>query len=89
MNAQGAEAEFRRALEIDPNYLAAYSALGALFVNTNQQQRAIEEYRRELVPLIVPITLLRHHVRSHGVSYLAGQLYLEPHPKELMLRNHV
>jgi uncharacterized protein YbgA (DUF1722 family) len=50
---------------------------------------AIEEYRRELVPLIVPITLLRHHVRSHGVSYLAGQLYLEPHPKELMLRNHV
>ena len=39
--------------------------------------------------LIVPMTLLRHHVRSHGVSYLAGQLYLEPHPKELMLRNHV
>ena len=46
MNAQGAEAEFRRALEIDPNYLAAYSALAALFVNTNQQQRAIEEYRK-------------------------------------------
>lgn len=46
MNAQGAEASFRRALEIDGNYLAAYSALGALFVNTNQQQRAIEEYRK-------------------------------------------
>ena len=50
---------------------------------------AIEDYRRELVPLIVPMTLLRHYVRVHGVSYLAGQLYLEPHPKELMLRNHV
>ena len=50
---------------------------------------AIEDYRRELVPLIVPVTLLRHHVRVHGVSYLVGQLYLEPHPKELMLRNHV
>ncbi|HET9469093.1 MAG TPA: DUF523 and DUF1722 domain-containing protein [Vicinamibacterales bacterium] len=50
---------------------------------------AIEDYRHALVPLIVPITLLRHHVRVHGVSYLAGQLYLEPHPKELMLRNHV
>ncbi len=50
---------------------------------------AIEDYRRELVPLIVPMTLLRHHVRTHDVSYLAGQLYLEPHPKELMLRNHV
>ena len=31
----------------------------------------------------------RHHVRRHGVTYLAGQRYLEPHPKELMLRNHV
>ncbi len=46
MNAQGAEGEFRRALEIDGNYLAAYSALAALFVNTNQQQRAIEEYQK-------------------------------------------
>ncbi len=46
MNAQGAEAEFRRAIEIDGNYLAGYSALAALFVNTNQQQRALEEYRR-------------------------------------------
>jgi tetratricopeptide (TPR) repeat protein len=45
-NAAGAEGEFRRALEIDPNYLAAYSALGALFVNTNQQERAIAEYTR-------------------------------------------
>ncbi len=50
---------------------------------------AIEDYRGGLVPLIVPITLLRHHVRVHDVSYLAGQLYLDPHPKELMLRNHV
>ena len=49
----------------------------------------IDQYRRELVPLIVPITLLRHHVRVHGAAYLAGQTYLEPHPRELMLRNHV
>ena len=50
---------------------------------------AIDDYRRQLVPLVVPMTLLRHHVRVHSVSYLAGQLYLAPHPKELMLRNHV
>jgi uncharacterized protein YbgA (DUF1722 family) len=50
---------------------------------------AIDAYRQELVPLIVPLTLVRHYVRMHGVSYLSGQLYLEPHPKELMLRNHV
>lgn len=49
----------------------------------------IEEYRQGLVPLIVPITLLRHLVRRHGVEYLAGQTWLEPHPKELLLRNHV
>jgi uncharacterized protein YbgA (DUF1722 family)/uncharacterized protein YbbK (DUF523 family) len=49
----------------------------------------IDEYRRGLVPLVVPITLLRHHVRREGVEYLAGQRYLDPHPRELMLRNHV
>jgi uncharacterized protein YbgA (DUF1722 family) len=49
----------------------------------------IDDYRQGLVPLIVPVTLLRHHVRQHGIDYLAGQTFLEPHPKELMLRNHV
>ena len=49
----------------------------------------IEDYRLGLVPLIVPITLIRHHVRHHDVAYLTGQVYLEPHPRELMLRNHV
>jgi uncharacterized protein YbgA (DUF1722 family)/uncharacterized protein YbbK (DUF523 family) len=51
--------------------------------------QAIADYRRGLVPLVVPVTLLRHHVRRIGEPYLAGQVYLEPHPKELMLRNHV
>ena len=49
----------------------------------------VEDYHRGLVPLVVPITLVRHHVRTHDVTYLAGQTYLAPHPKELMLRNHV
>jgi uncharacterized protein YbgA (DUF1722 family)/uncharacterized protein YbbK (DUF523 family) len=49
----------------------------------------IADYRAGLVPLVVPMTLLRHHVRKHGSPYLEGQAYLEPHPKELMLRNHV
>lgn len=48
----------------------------------------IEDFGRGLVPLIVPVTLIRHYVRRFGVEYLAGQTYLEPHPKELMLRNH-
>ena len=49
----------------------------------------IHEYRRGLVPLVVPLTLVKHHVRQLGVRYLADQVYLRPHPKELMLRNHV
>jgi uncharacterized protein YbgA (DUF1722 family)/uncharacterized protein YbbK (DUF523 family) len=55
----------------------------------DELRTAIEDYRRGLLPLIVPVTLLRHHVRHQNVAYLAGQLYLDPHPKELMLRNHV
>jgi uncharacterized protein YbgA (DUF1722 family)/uncharacterized protein YbbK (DUF523 family) len=49
----------------------------------------IDEYRRGMVPLVVPLTLIRHYVRLHRVAYLEGQVYLEPHPRELMLRNHV
>ncbi len=49
----------------------------------------IEDHRTGLVPLVVPVTLLRHHARRLDVAYLLGQTYLEPHPKELMLRNHV
>ncbi len=49
----------------------------------------IEQYRRGLVPLIVPLTLIRHQVRKSDEPYLRDQYYLEPHPLELMLRNHV
>ena len=49
----------------------------------------IEEYRRATVPLVVPLTLIRHWVRRFNIAYLKGQTYLEPHPRELMLRNHV
>jgi uncharacterized protein YbgA (DUF1722 family)/uncharacterized protein YbbK (DUF523 family) len=50
---------------------------------------AIGNYRAGLVPLVVPVTLIGHYVRLYEIDYLAGQTYLEPHPKELMLRNHV
>lgn len=49
----------------------------------------IDDYRRCLVPLVVPLTLLRHHSERHRVTDVLGQTYLSPHPKELMLRNHV
>lgn len=52
-------------------------------------QGVIDDYRKGFVPLVVPVTLLRHHVRAHSIEYIANQTYLNPHPKELMLRNHV
>jgi uncharacterized protein YbgA (DUF1722 family)/uncharacterized protein YbbK (DUF523 family) len=52
-------------------------------------QLLLQDYRAGLVPLVVPLTLIRHYVRKYDVTYLRGQVYLEPHPKELMLRNHV
>lgn len=52
-------------------------------------RQAIEDYRLELVPLVVPITLLAHHARLLNLEYLVGQTYLEPSPRELRVRNHV
>ncbi len=49
----------------------------------------IRDFGKQLIPLIVPITLVRHYVRKYDVGYLGKQVYLDPSPKELMLRNHV
>jgi uncharacterized protein YbgA (DUF1722 family)/uncharacterized protein YbbK (DUF523 family) len=61
---------------------------GLAGVERVELQEAIDDYRHGRVPLLVPVTLVRHHVRRHDTAYLAGQRYLEPHPAELMLRNH-
>ena len=53
-----------------------------------EMEEVLEDYRRGLVPRVVPITLLRHQARRHGAAFLGGQFYLNPHPMELMLRNH-
>lgn len=61
-------------------------------LSTTEKQEMIEvidQYRLRLLPLVVPVTLLRHYVRKYGVAYLARQVFLHPHPVELMLRNHV
>ena len=48
----------------------------------------INNYAHSLVPLIVPLTLINHYIRKYNIAYLQNQTYLEPHPSELMLRNH-
>ena len=46
-------------------------------------------YQNSYVPLIVPITIINHYVRKYNQPYLRDQHYLNPHPVELQLRNHV
>ncbi len=49
----------------------------------------IDHYRLGRVPLMVPVTLISHYVRKYDQPYLTQQVYLNPHPVELQLRNHV
>jgi len=49
----------------------------------------IHAYRDGYIPLIVPVTLISHYVRKYDEPYLKDQVYLNPHPAELQLRNHV
>jgi len=50
-------------------------------------QQLISQYRQGVVPLVVPMTLLKHHLRRHPDQYIAQQVYLQPHPEDLSLRN--
>ncbi|WP_040576840.1 YbgA family protein [Methylophaga lonarensis] len=47
----------------------------------------IDQYRRALLPLIVPVTLLKHHFNNHPNPYIEKQAYLQPYPGDLGLRN--
>jgi uncharacterized protein YbgA (DUF1722 family)/uncharacterized protein YbbK (DUF523 family) len=61
-------------------------------LSADEKQELLENfshYRNGHVPLIVPVTLINHYVRKYAQAYLASQYYLNPHPVELKLRNHV
>jgi uncharacterized protein YbgA (DUF1722 family)/uncharacterized protein YbbK (DUF523 family) len=61
-------------------------------LSSDEKQEALELislYGRGVLPLIVPITLVNHYVRKYAEAYLRQQAYLNPHPVELQLRNHV
>ena len=51
--------------------------------------REIENYHNGIHPLIVPLTLLKHYINIFDVPYIKDQTYLNPHPFDLSLRNHV
>jgi uncharacterized protein YbgA (DUF1722 family) len=47
----------------------------------------VDDYREALVPLIVPITLLKHYLTHYACDYINQQVYLNPYPEQLKLRN--
>lgn len=49
----------------------------------------VEQYRRGVVPLVTPLTLLRHHLYRADHPWVNSQLYLDPYPAELGLRSAV
>lgn len=52
-------------------------------------QHLISQYREGIVPLVVPLMLLKHHFRRHPDRYVANQAYLQPHPEDLSLHNGI
>jgi uncharacterized protein YbgA (DUF1722 family) len=70
-------------------HLAGYFKKNLTLDEKAELLEVIGNYHKGLIPLIVPITLLNHYVRKYEEPYLKKQYYLNPHPAELMLRNHV
>ena len=67
---------------------------GYLKNDLNSEEKAnlsevIEQYRNGIIPLIVPVTLLRGHFRNHPNEYIQKQAYLQPYPDDLSLRNQI
>jgi len=61
-------------------------------LTTNERaelDEVMNDYHRGLVPLVVPITLIKHYVVRYRIDYVYNQVYLNPHPKELQLRNYL
>jgi len=79
---------------VKKNVNVLYHAMGYFKKDLSQDEKAelrevIDSYAQELLPLIVPVTLINHFVRKYEQPYLREQYYLNPHPLELKLRNHV
>lgn len=70
------------------HHIAGYFRKDLDEASRSEMHEQIAGYRNRLLPLVVPVTLMRHHIRQLGLGYLRDQSYLWPHPPELALRNH-
>jgi len=87
MKALAVKATVRKHVNVLQHILGYFKTqLGA--ANKAELLGVISDYHQGLTPLIVPLTLIKHYVHLFDVGYIQDQVYLNPHPKELMLRNH-
>ncbi|WP_339671951.1 DUF523 and DUF1722 domain-containing protein [Dasania marina] len=49
----------------------------------------IHKYRVGQLPLVTPMTLLKHYIEQFGSDYIKGQRYFEPYPETLCLSNNI
>jgi uncharacterized protein YbgA (DUF1722 family) len=85
---------FKETASVNKNVNALQHITGYFrnLISADEKQELIEiteEYHKKLIPLIVPVTLLNHYDRKYNIEYLKKQYYLNPHPHELCLRNHL
>ena len=85
----------KRALELDPNYVVAYEALAALYINTKQEDRAIAEYQKiiSLRPDSAgPYTLigmLQYQKQNHDAAIENYRKALERDPNNAIAANNL
>jgi len=48
--------------------------------------QCILEYRKGILPILSPLTLLKHHFKHYPNDYIAKQSYLNPYPKQLAIQ---
>jgi len=70
-------------------HLSGYLKQAISREDKQEVQQLISQYHQGIVPLVVPLTLLKHHFRQHPDPYIAQQVYLQPHPENLSLRNAI
>jgi len=49
----------------------------------------IRDYAAKIIPLITPLSTLSMFANKYDASYLLGQKFLQPYPKELALRSDI
>jgi len=88
----GEAMKFKTTIKKNVNVLQHIMGYFKKHISPDEKQEILEIlelYRDGHVPLIVPVTLMNHYVRKYDQPYLKAQYYLNPHPLELHLRNHV